>query len=309
MEPLYKPGPEPVSFILDTDIGPDCDDAGAVAVLHALQRKGQLKTLGMMHCTSSPWGAGCLDAINSFYGEVAIPVGTLKIRGFLEGEPYAKYNREIAGSYQNRYPDGDAAPDATPLYRKLLADSPDGSVVIAAIGPLINLMHLLLSKADDISPLSGTELVARKAKHLVVMGGAFPEGKEWNFEMHPEAAAYVCEHWPTSITFTGYEIGTAILTGSRLLSEAPADHPVRRSYASYLGEERTRPSWDLTAVLYAAQGASDYWDIVRGRIRVDGTSGANQWETDPQGPHAFLTKRMAPEALAALLDELMLQTP
>ncbi|MEF2246110.1 MULTISPECIES: hypothetical protein [unclassified Paenibacillus] len=89
------------------------------------------------------------------------------------------------------------------------------------------LLHLLLSKSDESSPHSGAELVARKAKHLVVMGGAFPEGKEWNFEMHPEAAVYVCEHWPTSITFTGYEIGAAFLTGSKLLFEVPADHPVR----------------------------------------------------------------------------------
>ncbi|MCC3372410.1 nucleoside hydrolase [Cohnella sp. REN36] len=304
-ESFYEPGDGPVPVILDTDIGPDCDDAGAVAVLHALQSEGRLRALGMMNCTSSPWGAGCLDAINAYYGRGDIPVGTLEARGFLVGDLFEKYNRMIATTCVNRYTDGRSAPDASRLYRKLLADAGDGSIVIIAIGPLINLMRLLLTGADDISPLSGTELAACKVRHLVVMGGLFPEGKEWNFEMHPESAAIVCGQWPTPITFTGYEIGAAIPTGKRLLAEAPEDHPVRRSYAAYLGDEPARPSWDLTAVLYAARGAAPYWDIVRGRITVDPASGANDWNADPLGPHAYLSAKLPPEAIADMLDELL----
>ncbi|NRF95128.1 hypothetical protein HQN89_30025 [Paenibacillus frigoriresistens] len=54
--------------ILDTDMGPDCDDAGALAILHALVDRGEAELLAVTHCTSNPWGAGCIDAINVYYG-------------------------------------------------------------------------------------------------------------------------------------------------------------------------------------------------------------------------------------------------
>ena len=36
----------PVPIILDTDIGPDCDDAGAMSVLHALTNNNEAEILG-----------------------------------------------------------------------------------------------------------------------------------------------------------------------------------------------------------------------------------------------------------------------
>ena len=52
----------PVKLIFDTDIGPDCDDAGTVALLHALADKQEVELLAMMSATSFEWGAGALDA-------------------------------------------------------------------------------------------------------------------------------------------------------------------------------------------------------------------------------------------------------
>ena len=68
----------PVSIILETDIGPDCDDAGAVALLLALAYRGECNILAMWCNSSSPWGAPCLDAINTYYGRLDIPIGTWK---------------------------------------------------------------------------------------------------------------------------------------------------------------------------------------------------------------------------------------
>ena len=42
-----------IPIILDTDIGPDCDDVGAISVLHALANNGETEILGIMCCTSS----------------------------------------------------------------------------------------------------------------------------------------------------------------------------------------------------------------------------------------------------------------
>ncbi len=213
----------------DTDIGPDCD-AAALAVLHALADRGEAEIVGVTHYTSSPWGVGCIDAINNYYGRPDIPVGTLKEPGFLDDEGHRKYNGYIMQNYPNRFTDGREVPDAVTTLREWLVKESDQGVVLIAIGPQPNLRKLLQSVADEHSALSGIDLVKEKVSQIVIMGGAFPEGKEWNFEMCPQSAQYVVAHWPTPIMFTGFEIGYDIMTGARLCMEAPEDHPVRKAY-------------------------------------------------------------------------------
>ena len=44
------------NIILDTDIGPDCDDAAALAMLNLYADQGLCRILGITHCTSNPYG-------------------------------------------------------------------------------------------------------------------------------------------------------------------------------------------------------------------------------------------------------------
>ncbi|MCQ6561504.1 nucleoside hydrolase [Paenibacillus mendelii] len=295
----------PVRVILDTDIGPDCDDVAALSILHALADQGEAEIIGVTHCTSNPWGAGCIDAINRYHGRPDIPVGTLNETGFLDEAIHCKFNRHLAENYPNRYADGAGVPDAVDLLRELLAKEADQSVVFIAIGPLRNLLHLMQSIPDRHSDLDGSELIRRKVERLVVMGGAFPSGKEWNFEMCPASAQYVTEHWPTPIMFSGFEIGEHILTGGPLITEAPIDSPVRDAYERYLGETKVRNSWDLTAVLYGVRGLRDYWEAVTGgHVQVE-AGGENSWQASEDRGHSYLKQRMEPELLRDLLDELL----
>lgn len=105
--------------------------------------------------------APCLDAINTWFGRPDISVGTLKDRGFLAHTGFAD---ELIQRYPHRFPSGQDYPDAVALYRRILSEQPDGSVVVVAVGPLRNLANLLRSRADDASPLDGRALVAKKAK-------------------------------------------------------------------------------------------------------------------------------------------------
>ena len=52
--------------------------------------------------------------------------------------------------------------DAVTVLRQSLAEAEDGSLVIASIGFLHNLLSLLQSPGDSISPASGYELVRDK---------------------------------------------------------------------------------------------------------------------------------------------------
>ncbi|MFD0677542.1 MULTISPECIES: nucleoside hydrolase [unclassified Paenibacillus] len=300
---------KPVKIILDTDIGPDCDDAAALAVLHALASRGEAEILGITHCTSSPWGAGCIDAINRYYGRSDIRIGTLKDQGFLDGEQYHKYNRRICETHPNPYGEGHEPEDAAVLLRELLAAETDGSVVIVAIGPLRNLRHLLQSQPDSLCPLSGRELAARKVAELVVMGGTFPSGMEWNFQMDAPSARLVAEQWPTPIMFSGFEIGHELMTGERLFLETPEHNPVRQSYEWYLGRQGSRNSWDLTAVLYGVRGLAGYWEASPAgcvKVRADGES---EWVASPDQGHRYLMPSMDLRELEKLMEDLLVQYP
>ncbi len=61
-------------IILDTDIGFDCDDAGALALLHRLCDREEAELLAVTACYDSPYVAGCIDAINRYYKRT-VPVG------------------------------------------------------------------------------------------------------------------------------------------------------------------------------------------------------------------------------------------
>jgi hypothetical protein len=287
----------PAKVILDTDNGPDCGDAGAVAVLHALADRGELEILGMMACTSDPYNAPCLDAYNTYFGRPNIPIGTLKDRGFLEG-PY--YTEKIAKKFTNSLRHATNAPDATALYRQLLVNQPDRSVTIISIGPLRNLRKLLESTSDTNSPMSGRDLVAAKVKELSCMAAWFPTGKEWNVEQDAESAQYVCENWPTPIMFSGGELGYPIESGQRLRSETPESNPVRAAYGG-----GSRPSWDQISVIYAARGLANYWiAVTNGYNRIEATA-SNVFRAIPDRGHSYLMPRMNLDVMEKIIDDLM----
>jgi hypothetical protein len=297
---------KPVNILLDTDMGPDCDDAAALAILHALADGGEAEIIGITHCTSNPYGAGCIDAINVYYGRPHIPIGTLEREGFLGDEGTQRYNRAVHEQYPHRFKEREA-PDATAVLRRLLSEETDGDVVVVAIGPLPNLANLLRSSADDISPLSGVELVSSKVSQLVVMGGEFPAGLEWNFEMDPASARLVCEQWPTPIMFTGKEIGKPIQTGLPLFDLLPENNPVRQAYSRFLGKRTTRSSWDLTAVLYGVRGLSDYWEAeLGGEVEVK-ENGETLWRSGSTRNCSYLKPKMDLRQLEQQLDELLIQ--
>ena len=130
----------PVPVIFDTDMGGDCDDVGALFILHGAVERGEARLLATMGCVSADAIAPALDAINTWFGRPKTPVGTLKDTGFLAG-PH--YTTELAKRFPHQFAAGMDYPDAVELYRQILSQQPDGSVVIVAVGPLRNLATCL----------------------------------------------------------------------------------------------------------------------------------------------------------------------
>src|SRR5215471_14087303 len=72
---------QPTPVIFDTDIGNDVDDALALAVLHALESRGECRLIAVTLTKDNPWAAPYVDLVNTFYGRAHIPVGVVKGSG------------------------------------------------------------------------------------------------------------------------------------------------------------------------------------------------------------------------------------
>ncbi len=307
---LASPAPAagPVGVIFDTDLAADVDDVGAVAVLHALADAGEAEVLAMGISIKNPWSAPCLDALNTYFGRPDIPIGVPK--GASIADP-SKYARGVAEEFPHDLKSPDDAPDVVSVYRKALAAQPDASVVFVTVGFLTNAAALIDSGPDAQSPLTGAELIRRKVRRWVCMGGGFPSGHEYNILKDAPASRKAIGAWPTPIAFSGFEIGEPIQTGAGLKA-TPRDNPVRRAYELFNGLAN-RSSWDQTAVLYAVRGTeagpSGLWDVHEGGSIAVFPDGRDRWLDEPDRGHSYLVRKQPPARVAGVIEGLMLHTP
>ena len=301
-------------IILDTDMDTDCDDTGAAAVLHALADKNEAEIVATFVSSLFPYSPLCLDAINHYYGRSDLVLGALKREG-ASIDRGSRYAKEIAEEFPHRFQSPEEVPEALSLYRKVLESADPNSIKIVTIGYASNLRYLLKSEPDEISDLSGRELVAEKISEWVCMGGDFPEqknpGKFGNFKPDPQAINEAVELWPESvpITFFGVTLGGRIHTGKRLLKETPENNPVRRAYELFLGDKTTRPSWDQGSVLYAVRGLGDRWERhEEGSIYLF-ENGTMEWHKKPDKNQSYLVEKKDPDKVAEEIEQLMIQPP
>ena len=210
---------QPVNLILDTDLGPDYDDVGAMALMHALADSGQVNILAVVSSNKDEHVVPCIEVLNTYFNRPDIPVGAPKSEGGVSLTTWhkTKWTEELPARYPHKTAKTSDASDAVKVYRRILSTQPDSSVVVCTIGFFTNLKDLLLSGGDEYSPLSGCDLVAKKVKRVVSMAGLFPEGKEFNVYCDTPASRVVAERWPTEIIFSGFEIGNMIFTGKKLV--------------------------------------------------------------------------------------------
>jgi len=233
--------------IFDTDMGSDCDDAGALAVLHKLADKGEVKILGVMFSScKNKYGVGVCDAINTYYGRGDLPLGQYK--GDDVGDPHNTYSMEIATSVNKYHHDVvDSAQEIVAAYKELLKKQPDKSVTIITVGHPNGLFSLIQDK-------SGLALVKQKVSKWVAMAYAdtLPK-RDWNFGKNGAETCIVdlLKQWPKPLYISGF--GKA-KTGNKKLPATPETNPVKQAYRLWknsLAEGRNSP--DQIAVLFAVR--------------------------------------------------------
>jgi len=301
----------PVRLIFDTDMGNDVDDAVALAMLHALESRGEAELLAVTITKDNRWAAPYTDLMNTFYGRSGIPIGVVHDGKTPEDSnmirlPAERKRADGSFVYPRHLVDGREAPEAVGLLRRVLAKEADGGVVIVQVGFSTNLARLLDSKADESSALSGLDLVKRKVRLLSIMGGAFPDGKpEYNIQIDIPAAKKLFAEWPGSIVTSGYEIGNKIVfPAASILKDYSyaVDHPLAEAYRDYMKMPYDRPMWDPTATLYAVR--PDAFSLsAPGVITVD-DEGRTHFAASANGRHRYLiaTPEQNAAALRAIIE-------
>jgi len=302
---------KPVPIIFDSDMGPDYDDVGAIAMLHALEDSGYTKILAMVASTKYEGVAGVFDVFNTYFKKPGIPVGVPKGKA-LELRDFQHWSDTLLARYPHTIQSNDDAPDAIEVYRKTLAAQPDKSVTIVTVGFLTNLSNLLHSKADKYSSLNGMQLVKKKVKELVCMAGMFPSGSEFNVNRDAAASQEVYNNWPTPVLLSGFEIGQKIHTGLPLVNNtsivsSPVKDVFRISIPLDKQDSAGRMSWDETAVLVAVKGYKPWYKLEYGKMIVAG-NGSNTWDTTKRN-HARLIEAVSPAIVEEIINTLMQHQP
>ncbi|MFX0075098.1 MAG: nucleoside hydrolase [Candidatus Hermodarchaeota archaeon] len=316
-----------IPIIFDTDMDIDCDDTGALAVIHALMDNSEAQILGVICDVPSINSAYVAQAINSYYNRPDIPIGIVKDDTFDSSKKYEKYctDRDQGMSFKGYYPpiivqefknikfDEQKVLSCVSLYRRLLSKSKNNSVVIVAVGLLTALAQLIVSKPDRITSLSGVQLIKKKVKKLITMGmGTFPEGNaEFNWLLDWYSAQRVINHWPTPLVVS--TLGSQFRNGRTLSKATPITNPVRRCYEIYLkGENRGNYSWDLIAAYHGVREQNPHFEEVRGHyIHLKQYLGKSIWTVDRKNlrKHSYLRLKSSRVAAKKELENLLTKLP
>jgi hypothetical protein len=312
-------------MIYDDD-GP-VQDVGAVqnfGVFYKMVDHGWIRPLAVISDSGNGLSAPGIHALAVYYRHTEIPIGANKqdtpVSDFCKSEHCLAndWNAQWVAKFDPIVNDTRANyQDCGVLYRKTLAHQPSHSAVVVETGFATCLMQLLRTSGDSISPLSGTQLVKDKVKSLVLMGGDYPTGKEWNFMADPADYSALFSTWRSQngyppIYMVGFKVGTIACSGAP--ANAPiTTNPIRNANAAagqaehYCEFGEQRPVWDQLAIMYGAWGKSHggtrYFDITAGGTNtVDSSKGTNVWTSAVNSGHYYLIAKAKSEDFAKFLD-------
>ena len=250
--------------ILDTDLGSSTDDLVAMTMLYDAHRKGDIELKAIMVNRPGIPNMRIADIMNTYYGFDGLAIGKpnnapQNAQIFIDyGSMAMPENNQQSTNFKRFYTDEQLTQMqyAEDLYRQILSEANDTSVVIFSIGFPTNIAHLLESKADKHSNLDGVALVAQKVKALYIQGGHlsnYSDEPEYNLLQDPQNAQILIEKWPTKIYFSPGETGErfdykpdTVINDQKINNLA--DSPLCYVYTHY-NCDTGQKMWDACAIL------------------------------------------------------------
>lgn len=231
------------NIVLDTDIGTDSDDIGALAILCHLAHQQKIRLSAVTSCSSTLEPVYAIDLIAQCYG-IDLPIGKSE-KPYGDDAAHGDYARKICEVYHSRLV-GQDVPSAVSVLRRALVQ---GNVTLVTIGPLNNIADLLCSPPDDISPLNGKQLFCQSVTEMYTMAGTFENHwVEWNVAENVGAFRKVLDEVSCPITFVPFEVGVKVKTAANFLNGD--DCPMKFGY--YVHNHGPRESWDPITAYCAA---------------------------------------------------------
>ncbi len=300
--------------VLDTDLGPDIDDALALAMVHRLDDAGAIELAAVTISRTSSQAVRYARAVNAIEGRADLPVG-LDPRSpyeFDDSLSYVSLADELAvGAVRTDLVDG-----AT-VVRRVLARAVDENrpVVLIQVGFSGNLAALLDSGPDDVSPLAGTELVAASDATLSIMAGSFRSepAVEFNVDQDVDSARRLIDGWPGELVLSPFELGDSLhFPYAAIRDGLDPDHWVRRAYEfEDLGWHVDAPpfydmrSWDLTSVLAGVEPDRAHLPIsAAGTVGVD-AEGVTTFVAGPGRHRVLLVDDLGPGQGSAAIERMV----
>ena len=273
--------------ILDTDIGSSTDDLFTMEMAYRYEDEGRCKLLGIVVDREGEDYAALADVMNTYFGHANVPIG-LERNGIKTPRVFIDYRnlyKLTTGKgepmFKQTVSDYSTLPEGWKLYRQLLASQPDHSVSICSLGFVSCLTQLLASEPDDLSPLSGVELVRQKVKCLYLMAGIFTssEEPEYNFLQAPEFAKKFFELWPRDIdaVFSPMEVGNEIeYKPETVISDISRTdiHPIKQVYMNY-NCDTGQKMWDPMTLIQAVEGDAMFSLSERGIVSLTSKIGTS----------------------------------
>ncbi len=311
--PEVSAGEEKINVLFGTDWYQDCDDVVAARILATFHKSERIELLAVGINAYSPVSVPSLDAFLTGEGLPDIPIGIdLNSDNRLNKPKWQPRLAQLPGEWRENLD----VPSAVRVYRQALANA-SGKVDMLEVGFLNVVQELMNSQPDDISPLSGMELIELKVNRLWCMGGkwlGFPLGREYNLSKSRQAryaAHAVCADFPVPITFLGQEVGNSVKSGANLNKS----DPLRKVLDDY-GAKAGRSSWDPMTALLCCIGDETVagYTVVYGRASVDKLTGINSFKksTEPKTeadlqlyPHRYVIKKYPDSYYCDWLDEIL----
>jgi purine nucleosidase len=294
--PQFGRGKPAAGAFFDSDFR-TIDSVLAVGLLHGLQTKGDCTVAIVTLSRPNLAVAGYLDVIERYYRGPAgnfsqvPPIGMCTegspgetLPAFVE--PFKNKKPDGTPVYQNEVNDVNQTGDSALLIRNYLQAQYDQNCFFVLSGPATN-----LAAALDFDQVK--ELLAVKAKYLVIAGGASPSGPvDVRIKADIRAFKKLLAQWPTPIFFSGNEVGAALeFPGLSLDKNAPgfvADQPVGDAYRANQPMPYNAPSWAMAAALYAGRPKEGYFKLSPpGEVSVD-EQGRTSFVAAEKGKHQYL---------------------
>ncbi len=293
-------GKPPLGIIYDSDFGNRIDDALALALLYGFDGKGQARVVSMSVTKSNLKAAAMCEVIGRFYGGAVsgaifatgrtLPLGLATDGKMAEDTPMLtvpleRKNAAGAPVYNHGIHTLVDTAEVPALIRNAFTSQYDQNCAVVLAGPATNLASVLA--------LPGVkDLIKAKVRHLVISGGAFPDGPpEFNMKQDIAAARKVLAEWPTPVFLAGHEVGEQILFPASSIEKDFAwstDHPVVDAYRAYKAMPYDAPTWDMLAVLQAIKPGDGYFKLSEPGTVTVLDDGRTKFTAGPQGLHRHL---------------------